>query len=168
MQFGQLKRREFITLIGGAAAWPLAARAQQRTTPVLGVLGGVSPVAYGEYLAALWQGLEEGGFAEGRNLRIEQRWAHGALERVPALAAELIRQNVAVLVTVGGTSVAKAAKATGTAIPIVFALGSDPVEDGLVASLNRPGGTITGVSFFTNRLIAKRLEMLREVRPGRR
>jgi putative ABC transport system substrate-binding protein len=162
----ELRRREFITLLGGAAvAWPFAARAQQAAMPVVGLLGGVSPEPFAEFTTALRQGLGEAGYVEGRNLRIEERWAHGRLDRITALADELIRRKVEVIATVGGSSVAKAAKATGTAIPIVFALGSDPVEDGLVASMNRPGGNVTGVSFFTNLLIVKRLEMLREIAP---
>ena len=160
-----MRRRAFITMLGSAAAWPLVARAQQQPMPVIGLLGGVSPEQFAEFTTALRQGLGAAGYVEGRNLGIEERWAHGQLHRISALADELIRRQVDVIVTVGGTSVAKAAKATGTAIPIVFALGSDPVEDGLVASMNRPGGNVTGVSFFTNLLIVKRLEMLREIAP---
>ena len=160
-----MRRRAFITLLGVAAAWPLAAQAQQPAMPVIGLLGGVSPEQYAEFTTALRQGLGAAGYVEGRNLGIEERWAHGQLHRISALADELIRRQVDVIVTVGGTSVAKAAKATGTAIPIVFALGSDPVEDGLVASMNRPGGNVPGVSFFSNLLVVKRLEMLREIAP---
>ncbi len=160
-----MRRREFITLVGGAAAaLPLAARAQQPAMPVIGVLGGVSPERF-QFMAAFRQGLKEAGYVEGGNLRIEERWAHDQLDRVPALADGLIQRRVEVIVTVGGTSVAKAAKATRTTIPIVFVLGSDPVEDGLVASMNRPGANVTGVSFFSNVLIVKRLEMLREIAP---
>jgi putative ABC transport system substrate-binding protein len=134
-----MKRREFIALLGGAAvAWPLAARAQQTTMPVVGLLGGVSPESIASYVTAFHRGLKETGYAEGDNLRLEQRWARGQLTQVPALVSELIRLNPAVIVTVGGTSIAKAVKATGTTIPIVFALGSDPVEDGLVASSRNP------------------------------
>ena len=161
-----MKRRQFITLLGGAAAgWPLAVRAQQPAVPVVGLLGGVSPELFAEFTIALRQGLGVAGYVEGQNLVVEERWAHGQQHRIPALADELIRRKVDVIVTVGGTSVAKAAKATGTAIPIVFALGSDPVEDGLVVSMNRPGGNLTGVSFFSNLLIVKRLEILREIVP---
>ncbi len=116
-------------------------------------------------MSAFRQGLKEAGYAEGGNLRIEERWAHNQLDRVPVLADGLIQRRVEVIVTVGGTSVAKAAKATRTTIPIVFVLGSDPVEDGLVASMNRPGANVTGVSFFSNVLIVKRREMLREIAP---
>jgi putative ABC transport system substrate-binding protein len=161
-----MRRREFLGLLTcSAIASPLAAGAQHPALPVVGLLGGVSPESFAEFMTALRQGLGVAGYVEGRNVRIEERWAHGQLHRIPALADELIRRKVDVIVTVGGTSVAKAAKATGTAIPIVFALGSDPVEDGLVASMNRPGGNVTGVSFFTNLLIVKRLEMLREIAP---
>ena len=118
------------------------------------------------YVVAFHRGLKETGYAEGENLRVEQRWARGNLTQVPALADELIRHNPAVIVTVGGTNIAKAVKATGTAIPIVFALGSDPVEDGLVASMNRPGGNVTGVTFLNNSLSVKRLELVRELVPG--
>ena len=173
-----MKRREFITLLGGAAAtWPLAARAQQPAMPawplgaraqqpaLIGLVGGVAPESFAEFMAAFRQGLKETGYVDGVNLRIEERWARNQLDRVPAFADELIRRKVEVIVTVGGTSVAKAVKAIGTTIPIVFALGSDPVEDGLVASMNRPGGNVTGVTFFSNVLIVKRLEMLREIAP---
>jgi putative ABC transport system substrate-binding protein len=136
--------------------------------PTIGILGGVSPEPFAQFMAAFRQGLKEVGYVEGQNVRVEERWARSRLERVPALANDLIQHNVAVIVTVGGTSVAKAVKARGTAIPVVFALGSDPVEDGLVASMNRPGGTMTGVSFYTNKLLAKRLEILREIAPNAR
>ena len=158
-------RREFITLLGGAAAWPLAAGAQQTAMPVIGILGGVSPEPFGQFMSAVRQGLKEVGYVEGQNLRIEERWAHSHLDQVPALAQDLIRRKVEVILTVGGTSVAVAAKKTNMTIPLVFALGSDPVEDGLVASMNRPGGSITGVTFFSNVLIVKRLELLREIAP---
>ena len=162
-----MRRREFLGVVGAAtaAAWPLTARAQQATTPVVGLIGGVAPENYERFVAALLQGLKEAGFVDGENVRVEQRWARGQLDQLPSLAGELIARRVAVILTAGGTSVALAVKKTGTTIPVVFALGSDPVEDGLVASLNRPGGTITGVTFFTNALLAKRLELLRELVP---
>jgi putative ABC transport system substrate-binding protein len=165
-----MRRRAFIAGLGGAAAaaWPLAARAQQAPTPVpvVGLIGGVAPENYQRFVAALLQGLKEAGFVDGDNVRVEQRWARGQLDQLPSLAGELMARRVAVILTAGGTSVALAVKRTGTTIPVVFALGSDPVEDGLVASLNRPGGTITGVTFFTNALLAKRLELLRDIIPN--
>src|SRR5215203_2188571 len=162
-----MKRREFITLVGGSVAtWPRGTCAQQKSMPVVGLLGGVSPESIASYVAAFHRGLKETGYVEGDNLRLEQRWARGQLTQVPTLVSELIRHNPAVIVTVGGTSIAKAVKATGTAIPIVFALGSDPVEDGLVASMNRPGGNVTGVTFLNNSLSVKRLELVRELVPG--
>jgi putative ABC transport system substrate-binding protein len=128
-------------------------------------LGAVAPEPWAAYTAAIFQGLKDAGYVEGQNLRVEQRWARGQLNQMPALLADLIARRVSVLVTTGGTAAAIAAKNTGTTIPIAFILGTDPVEDGLVASLNRPGGTITGVTLFSNLLIAKRLEMLREIVP---
>jgi putative tryptophan/tyrosine transport system substrate-binding protein len=159
-----MNRRAFTMLLGGAAACPIAARAD--SIPVVGFLGGVMPEPYARYTAAVRGGLRESGYVEGHSLRIEERWAQGQLERLPALADELIRGKVAIIVTMGGTAVAKSAKAIGISVPIVFALGSDPVEDGLVASMNRPGDNITGVTFFSNQLIVKRLEMLREIIPN--
>ena len=164
-----MKRREFITLLGGSAAasqlWPHHARAQQPAMPVIGVLSGVAPEAWTDNMAAFSRGLKETGYVEGQNLRIEQRWARGQLDQLPALVADLIGRRVSVLMTTGGTIAAIVAKKTGTTIPIVFTLATDPVEDGLVASMNRPGGTITGVTFFSNLLLAKRLEILRDLVP---
>jgi putative ABC transport system substrate-binding protein len=159
-----MRRRKFIALVGSAAAsWALAARAQQAAMPVIGFLRNTPSAPFAHIVTAFRRGLNEVGFVEGENVAIEQRWAEGQDDRLPALVAELVRQKAAVIVA--NNPGALAAKAAATTIPIVFATGSDPVRDGLVASLNRPGGNVTGVVFITSVLGAKRLELLRQLVP---
>jgi ABC-type uncharacterized transport system substrate-binding protein len=158
-------RREFITLLGGAAAWPVAVRAQQAVTPVIGFLGATSPDVNANYLRAFRQSLKENGFVEGENVSIVYRWADGQIDRLPELASDLVRRHVAVLVTAGDAG-ASAAKAVTTVIPIVSHSGTDPAKIGLVASLARPGGNMTGINFFAGEIAGKRLEYLRALIPG--
>jgi putative ABC transport system substrate-binding protein len=160
-----MRRREFITLLGAAAAWPLAARAQQPAMPVIGFLHVAFPGPYAQQLLAFRQGLKQSGYVEGQNITIEYRWANNENDRLPELAADLVRRHAAVIVAAGGPPSAFAAKAATSTTPIVLLFGNDPVALGLIDSLNKPGGNVTGVTFLTTELMPKRLELLHEMIP---
>ena len=160
-----MRRREFIKLVGGAASWPTITRAQQPGTPVIGFLHGATPDSYASFLAAFRKGLNEAGYIEGQNVTVEYRWADNQLERLPELAAELVRHRVSVIFAGGGSNPSLAAKAATSTIPVVFASGVDPIDVGLVSNLNRPGGNITGITFLINTLAGKQLEVLYQLVP---
>jgi putative ABC transport system substrate-binding protein len=160
-----MRRREFIAGLGGAAAWPVVARGQQKIVPIIGYLSGGSPAPFAPFLAAFREGLKESGYTEGQNVAIEYRWAEGNYDRLPALAADLVGRNVDVIAASGGDLAARAAKGATSKIPIVFTSGDDPVVTGLVGSLAQPGANLTGVSFFIVELHAKRFELISELVP---
>jgi putative tryptophan/tyrosine transport system substrate-binding protein len=168
MHFRQWKRREFITLVAGAAVWPSAAHAQQAAMPVIGSLTGHSRISFAAYLSAFQRGLADMGFVEGRNLAIEYRFAEGRYDRMPEMAADLVRRPVAAMLVTGGGAQPVLTSRIVTTIPVVFVTGADPVRGGIVQSLNRPGGNVTGVYQFAAAMDAKRLGMLREIVPSAR
>jgi putative ABC transport system substrate-binding protein len=161
-----MKRRNFIGLAGGVAAWPLVARAQRPSVPVVGFLGTTSPGGYATFVSGFQRGLKEAGFGDGDNVAIVYRWAEGQYDRLPGLAADLVSRHVSVIVATGSLPSSLAAKQATETIPIVFLLGSDPVKFGLVSSLNRPNGNVTGVTLFAYLLDAKRVELMHELVPG--
>jgi putative ABC transport system substrate-binding protein len=161
-----MRRRGFVTILAGAATWPLVARGQQTAPTTIGFLGTASADGFAPYVEGFRQGLSAAGFVQGRSVAVEYRWAYNRLDRLPSLAAELVARPVEVIVTGSATAAALAAKSATSTIPIVFALGADPVKFGLVASMNRPGGNVTGVSFLANTLLAKQLQLLRGLLPG--
>ena len=161
-----MRRREFITLLGGAAVWPLAASAQQPAMPVIGFLNGASPAELGPRVDAFRDGLAEMGYAEGRSVAIEYRWGLGQYERLPEMAIDLVRHRVAAIAATGGVPSVRAAKAATFEIPIVFTMGADPVAFGLVASLNRPGGNVTGITLISGEIVSKRIAVLRDLLPS--
>jgi len=163
-----VKRRDFIAGLGGAAAWPLVVRAQQSAVPVVGILGSATAESYALPLAAVIQGLKETGFVEHQNVALEQRWANGQYDRLPELAADLVRSRVSLIAAIGNNLPTRAAKGATSTIPIVFAMGTDPVELGLVASLNRPGGNITGITNLSGEVTQKRLQLLHDLLPNAR